>query len=97
MTALSRYHTRPEASVSIHNMELVGSRAYIAYYQDGVRVVDLADPTAPVQVAYHHTFDLATGERGPFEGAIGIDVDPATGLVYVADTRRGLLIFRETR
>ena len=29
-----------------------------------------------------------------FEGAIGIDVDLAANLVYVADTARGLLILR---
>jgi hypothetical protein len=96
MTALSSYQPRPEASVSVHNMELVGSRAFVAHYQDGVRVLDLSDPTAPALVAYHHTFDLATSSPDKFEGAIGIDVDPATGLIYVADTARGLLIFRET-
>lgn len=95
MHEIGTWETRPE--VSIHNMMLVGSRAYVAYYQDGVRVIDLADPTAPVLAAYHHTWDLETGSSFGFSGAIGIQVDPASGLIYVADTDRGLLIFRETR
>ena len=95
MKEIGTYETRPE--VSIHNMMLIGSRAYVAYYQDGVRVIDLADPTAPVLAAYHHTWDLETGSSFGFSGAIGIHVDPASGLIYIADTDRGLLIFRETR
>lgn len=95
MQEIGSYETRPE--VSIHNMMLVGSRAYVAYYQDGVRVLDLSDPTAPTLAAYHHTWDLETGSSFGFSGAIGIHVDPASGLIYVADTDRGLLIFRETR
>ena len=95
MDEIGTWETRPE--VSIHNMMLIGSRAYVAYYQDGVRVIDLADPTAPGLAAYHHTWDLETGSSFGFSGAIGIHVDPESGLIYVADTDRGLLIFRETR
>jgi hypothetical protein len=95
MKEIGTYETRPE--VSIHNMMLIGSRAYVAYYQDGVRVIDMSDPTAPALAAYHHTWDLETGSSFAFSGAIGIHVDPATGLIYVADTDRGLLVFRETR
>jgi hypothetical protein len=95
MTELSAYRTRPE--VSIHNIMLLGSRAYIAYYQDGVRIVDLSDPADPQLVAYYNTWDLETGASGGFAGAIGIDVDVEAGLIYVADMERGLLILRETR
>ncbi len=93
MTELGRYQSRPE--VGIHNIELVGERAYIAYYQDGVRVVDLSDPTAPREVAHYNTWDPETAGGGAFEGALGIRV--VDGLIYVADSERGLLIFRETR
>ena len=87
---IGSWQTREE--VSIHNLMLVGDTAYIAHYQDGVRVLDVSDPTAPRQIAYYNTWDVATGRTGPFSGAIGIDVDAATGLVYVADTERGLLV-----
>jgi hypothetical protein len=30
-----------------------------------------------------------------YEGAIGLDVDPARKLIFVADTLRGLLILRD--
>lgn len=91
MTELGRYQSRPE--VGIHNIELVGDRAYIAYYQDGVRVVDLSDPTSPREVAHYNTWDPESAPGGAFEGAFGIRV--VDGLIYVADSERGLLILRE--
>jgi hypothetical protein len=89
---LSRWRTRPE--VGIHNIMIQGTKAYIAYYQDGVRVVDLADPTQPREVAHYNTYDPATAPGGAFEGAAGVRI--VDGLLYVADTQRGLLILRET-
>lgn len=91
MQELSRYQSRPE--VGIHNFELVGDKVYIAYYQDGLRVVDLADPTQPREVAHHNTWNYETERGGPFEGALGLRV--RDGLIYVADSQRGLLVFSE--
>ncbi|HWM85736.1 MAG TPA: hypothetical protein VNO33_07855 [Kofleriaceae bacterium] len=95
MTAIGTYQTRPE--VSIHNIMLFGDRVYLTYYHDGVRIIDLADPTSPQLIAHYHTWDVETGLPGPFEAAIGLDVDQKAGLVYVADVSRGLLILRETK
>ncbi len=92
LTELGRYQGRPD--VGIHNFEVHGTRAYIAYYQDGVRVVDLTDPTDPVEVAHYNTWDVARAPGGPFEGAVGIR--KVGDLIYVADDLRGLLILRET-
>jgi len=92
LAELSSWRTREQ--VSIHNMMLVGDLAFIAYYQDGVRVVDLSDPTQPRQVAYYNTWDPERGDPGPFAGALGIDV--VGDLIYVADDERGLIILRRT-
>lgn len=89
---LARYRTRPE--VGIHNMEIVGDKAYVSYYQDGVRIVDLSDPTMPREVAHYNTWDDATATGAAFEGAVG--ARPYGGLVYVADAAQGLIILRET-
>jgi hypothetical protein len=68
----------------------------VAHYQDGLRVIDLADPTAPKLVAHANTyaFDPDTARPG-FDGAYGVDVDPARQLVFVADSPGGLVILRE--
>ncbi len=91
-TSIGQWQTRPE--VSVHNVMAAGSRALIAHYQDGVRVLDLSDPTAPVEVAHYQTwpgYDRAYGYSF-FEGVLGVDWDLARGRVYVADSHRGLLV-----
>ncbi|MFP2908586.1 LVIVD repeat-containing protein [Pyxidicoccus sp. 3LFB2] len=81
---------------SIHNMVLAGTRLYVAHYHEGVRVIDVADPSQPREVAYFNSFretDLGRGD-GMYEGAIGMRV-PGDGHLYVVDTARGLLILDE--
>ncbi len=81
---------------SIHNMILKGTRLYIAWYHEGVRVLDVSNPTQPRQVAHFNTFRDTdpNSHEGLYEGALGIRV-PDDGYVYVADDVRGLLIFKE--
>ena len=81
---------------SVHNMLLVGSRLYIAWYQEGVRVLDVSNPTKLKHIAHFNTFrdtDTASGD-GMYEGVLGIRV-PGDGHVYAVDDVRGLLIFQE--
>lgn len=95
MQPIGTYKTRDH--VSIHNVMAIGDRAYVAYYQDGVRVLDLSDPTQPALERYFNTWDpqgAAVTSRF-FEGAVGLDVDPARKLIFVADSPRGLLILRD--
>src|SRR5262249_46558527 len=92
LTLLGEWQTRPE--VSIHNIMADADGNMIAsHYQDGLRIVDLSDPSHPPQTAYSTTW------RGPadpaagfsfYDGAVGEDV--VGRRIYVADTLRGLLI-----
>ncbi|OJT19475.1 hypothetical protein BO221_34385 [Archangium sp. Cb G35] len=86
---------RLRAPISIHNMLLVGKKLYVAWYQEGVRVLDVSNPTQPTQVAYYNTWRESDPGRGAyFDGAMGIRV-PGDGFIYVVDTSRGLLLLRE--
>ena len=73
-----------------------GTKVYLTYYQDGVRVLDVSDPSRPTQLGYYNTWDPQADYTSSafFEGAVGLDVDPARRLVFVADSPRGLLILR---
>ena len=92
LAKVGEFQLRPE--VSVHNIIAYGDKAYVAHYQDGLRILDLADPSAPSLAAYFNTWDGRNGSSF-YEGAVGIDVDIDSGLIYVADSERGLLIFRE--
>jgi hypothetical protein len=81
---------------SMHNLILRGNRLYIAWYHEGLRVLDVSNPTRPRQVAHYNTYRESDPGRtdGLFEGTFGVRV-PGDGYVYVADSIRGLLIFNE--
>ena len=91
---IGRFQLRP--AVSIHNFLLVGKKLYVAWYQEGVRVLDVSNPTQPTQIAHYNTFRETDPNRGEsyFEGAIGMRV-PGDGFIYTVDTSRGLLLLRE--
>lgn len=94
MKQVGAFALRPE--VSIHNIEAVGDLIYAAYYQDGLRVLRLDAQGRPTQVAHYNTWDLGRHPGESFyEGAIGLQVEPAARRIYVADTARGLLILEQ--
>lgn len=94
---LAEWETRPE--VSVHNIMAMGDRAILSHYQDGVRVLDLSDPTAPTEIAHFDTYPGYDQRYGYnfFEAAVGIDLDEAGSLIYVADSHRGLLVLHLDR
>jgi hypothetical protein len=81
--------------VSMHNIMMgQGTTAVVSWYQYGVRLIDVADPTAPVLSGWANTWnadDLRTGQNF-FEGAVGVDV--VGDKVYVADIYRELLVYQ---
>ena len=86
---VSRFATRP--GLSIHNVEVVDGIAYIAYYVDGLRVVDLRDPENPKEIGHYDTVPEER-ERGIMQGAWGVRV--MDGVVYVSDMQAGTHAFR---
>jgi hypothetical protein len=91
LAPLGAWAARP--LVPLAAVHAAGSRAYVAAAREGVRVLDLADPSAPGLVGHAHTWRDDTGGAGPREAAVGIAIDRAVRRVYVADSIRGLLIF----
>ena len=95
MQPIGSYKTRDW--ISIHNLMAFGNKAYFSYYQDGIRVLDMSDPTNPKLVGYFNTWDPQADYTTSqfFEGAVGLDVDVARKLIFVADSPRGLLILKD--
>jgi hypothetical protein len=56
---LASYQT--DTSTSVHNVEVKGAYAYVAYYQDQLRILDLRNPSNPVEVGVWDNNRLNTG------------------------------------
>jgi choice-of-anchor B domain-containing protein len=92
---------RPEVAqgspfVAAHNVAVRGRYAYLSYYQAGLRVLDLANPAAPVEVAFYDTYP---GEpTALFQGAWGVDLAGGEQpVVLVSDRVGGLFALRVKR
>jgi hypothetical protein len=77
---------------AIHNALVVGTDVYIAWYSDGIRVVDAANPRALQEVAYFvppsANNRVKPSQRGVLSNAPqvwGVAYDDATGLVYASE------------
>ncbi len=88
-------HTRNEAVAgsgmwSAHNPEVQGNHVYVSWYNDGVRVLDISDPSEPREVA------AWTGEGKPADvPPVNIwSVVPHGDLLVASDFNYGLYILR---
>ncbi|MBP6630400.1 MAG: hypothetical protein KA297_13275 [Kofleriaceae bacterium] len=93
MQQLGEFATRAETG--IHNMQLRDGVAYVAYYHDGFRMIDLTDPASPVELGHYNTWDRARGNGGAFDGAIGIDL-AADGSVVLVNYGGSVMRLRPT-
>lgn len=94
ISLIATHRMRP--TVSMHNLLLRGHLLYVAWYHEGLRVLDVSNPTQPRQVAHLNTFREADPGRGHglFEGTFGVRI-PGDGYVYLVDSTRGLIITHE--
>ena len=83
--AVGRYQSR--AGISIHNVEVRDGIGYIAYYLDGLRVVDLSDPSDPIEVAHYDTVSPGQ-ERALFQGAWGVRLEGDR--LFLSDMQSGV-------
>ncbi|MCH8276439.1 MAG: hypothetical protein IIA50_02700, partial [Bacteroidetes bacterium] len=65
-------------------------------YLDGLQVFSLKDPKNPTTVGYYDTFLGSPFEGRPamFNGAFGVDVRNADGLIVISDMNTGFWTFR---
>ena len=83
--------TPPFGEWTIHNTEVLGDRAYMSWYSNGIVALDVADPARP---RYVGRFVPAFPGTDRSFGMWGVAVDPETNLVYASDIDQGLWILR---
>ncbi len=80
-----------------HNHEVRWPYVFVSAYHDGLQVFSLQDPENPRTVGYYDTY-IGPGDVGAMDGiangAFGVDVRNADGLIVVSDMTTGFWTFR---
>lgn len=89
-------HLGPDRATD-HNLFIAGSRAYLANYQAGFRVLNVSDPESPVEIGWFDTTPY--GENPPGFGGGAWTAWPffESGMVVVSSMNEGLFILRPQR
>ncbi len=90
ITQVASYGAGPSGSI-IHNAMVNGNSAVISYYTEGVRLLDITDPTSPQETGYYDTY-LAAGTG--FKGCWGVFPYTLSGAIYASDIGNGLFVVR---
>lgn len=77
----------------VHNVEIYGNYAVIAHYTAGIRIVDITNPTAPVEVAWYDT--RPSGNTNQYAGCWGVYKFPS-GKIIGSDMSNGLFVIKTT-
>ncbi|MDH5590761.1 MAG: hypothetical protein OEZ65_02775 [Gemmatimonadota bacterium] len=80
----------------VHNHEVRWPFVFVSGYLDGLQIFNLSDPSNPVTVGYYDTYigPPNTDRYSQFNGAFGVDVRNADGLIVISDMSTGLWTFR---
>ncbi|MDO8550160.1 MAG: choice-of-anchor B family protein [Ignavibacteria bacterium] len=73
----------------VHNPFVKGNFVYISYYNDGLVVLDISDPTDPSIAGYYDTYP---GSSGSYTGAWGTYPFFPSGAVIISDMQTGLYV-----
>ena len=81
ITKVSEYESIP--NIIIHNVFVKGDFAYISYYVEGLKIIDISDPTSPGEVG---DYDIFPGSNSAgFAGSWGVFPYTSSGLVFIGD------------
>jgi hypothetical protein len=87
---------------AVHNNIVVGGLEYASWYSDGVRIVDVADPTHPTEVGFFippaqpdpQGFVVAPDGNRDLTLVWGVAIGDDPEIVYASDMNSGLWVFR---
>ena len=82
-----------------HNPFVKGDTLFVAYYEDGVQLFNIADPQVPKRIAYFDTYKLQNGlgytvPAHDWKGAWGVYPFLPSGCIIVGDISQGLFTFK---
>lgn len=85
------YH--PGLNAMPHNAFIDGDHAYVSYYNDGLKILDISDRNAPFEIAHYDSFldDNYARDEG-FDGAWGTYPYLPSGNILISDMTYGLVV-----
>jgi hypothetical protein len=89
--------TRRDGTYTVHNPFVVGDRAFLSWYTDGIRVLDIANPTRPREVAAYVPPAAVDPYRSHTDTAQVWGVYVQGNLVLASDINAGLYVLRYER
>jgi hypothetical protein len=78
-----------DGDAKVHNSYVKGNLLYVGHYTEGVRIVDLEDPTNPIEIAYYDTY--LTNEYG-YYGCWAVYPFLESGKLIASDLQSGLFV-----
>lgn len=76
-----------------HNGYVRGNRYYMSNYERGVTVLDITDPTQPLEAGFFDTYPIS--DNSSFHGAWGVYPFLPSGNILVSDINSGLYILKD--
>ena len=77
----------------VHNVEIYGNYALVAHYSAGIRLLNISNPIAPVEVAWYDTYP--TNNNSNFNGCWGVYMFPS-GKIIASDRFTGLYVLKSS-
>jgi len=75
----------------VHNCHVKADTAFVAYYTEGIRLFDIADPSCPAEFGWYDTYP---GYSGGFHGVWELAPRFPSGTFIASDIGSGLYVFR---
>ena len=77
----------------VHNVEIYGNYALVAHYTAGVRLVNITNPAAPIEIAWYDTYPQNNGFT--YDGCWGVYMFPS-GKIAASDRLTGLYVLKSS-
>lgn len=76
-----------------HNGYVRGNRYYMSNYERGITVIDITDPTQPIEAGFFDTYPIS--DNSSFHGAWGVYPFLPSGNILASDINSGLYILKD--